>query len=403
MVRQKRNFGLFSVLAILTAVATTPAQDFMPPDRPPPADYLVQGEYFGTIEGGGDLGAWVVGQGANGGDDYFAVFLPGGLLTIPNQPYGGWNGTTQFTSKGRAATLVPTGAGFTGSIKDSSGTKVMTGKTNTGANFSLKRVVRQSPTLGMAPPATLPAGTTSEYWFRANTQADLANWTPSPTMRYGGNLYRGVTCTKSHGTAYVHVEIRSPYCPTCRDQDRGNSGVYLRGAHEFQVLDSFGNPIHDNELGAIYKVSPPSVNAALPPLTWQTYDIYYTLGTTANTAIATVYLNGVMVQNKTNIPRLTDGASANPFLFLQDHGHDVVYNNIWVVKGATETSLPWNTLVVPVVTIGDKNPPARSKFLNSDPATYDWGNLFDITGRKFEKGRRLSVLPFENSSSHSSH
>ncbi len=317
------------------------AQDFMPPDRPPPADYEVQGEYFGAIaEGGGNLGAWVIGQ---GGDKYNVVYLPGGLLEIPGQASGGWDKVTRIAGSGTAAALT-TPNGYKAAIAGTGTDKTMTGTTNLGKAFTLKRVVRQSPTQGLAPKAEWNAA----YWFHSNTQADLTKWTANPSapqMRYGGYLFRGVTCTQNHATVFLHIEARSPYCPTCRDQDRGNSGIYLRGMHEMQVLDSFGLSGANNEMGSIYRVQAPSVNAALPPLTWQTYDCYYTPGAAPNSATMTLYLNGVLVQNKTQVTGITEAGFAGNSLYLQDHGHDVVYNNIWAVANATETSLPYSSLL----------------------------------------------------------
>jgi hypothetical protein len=344
-----RPLALAALLALLGAAAV-PAQDFMPPDRPPPADWQVQGEYFGTVEGGGNLGAWVIGQ---GGDKYNVVFLPGGLLDIPGQPGGGWDRTTRIAASGSAASIVATN-GYKASITGTGEDRAMTGTTNAGKAFTLKRLVRQSPTLGLQPKAEWNA----QSWFRANNSADLTKWTANPSapqLRYGGYLYRGVTCTQPHATLFLHIEARGPYCPTCRDQDRGNSGIYLRGMHEMQVLDSFGLTGANNEAGAVYRVQAPLVNAALPPLTWQTYDCYYTPGAAPNSATFTLYLNGVLVQNKTQVTGITEAGFAGNSLYLQDHGHDVVFNNIWAVANATETSLPYANLL-PTVSLASRAP-----------------------------------------------
>ena len=326
---------VWAVCALGAVMAS--AQDFMPPDRPPPADFQVQGEYFGTVaDGGGKLGAWVIGQ---GGDKYNVVFLPGGLLTLPDDASGGWDKVTRVSGTGTAASLT-TASGYKAAITGTGEDRTMAGTNAAGKAFTLKRVVRKSPTQGLAPKAAWNA----TYWFRANTQADLTKWNPNPgapQLKYGGFLLKGVTAKEPHGTMFLHIEARTPYCPTCRDQDRGNSGIYLRGMHEMQVLDSFGLSGANNELGSIYRIKAPLVNAALPPLTWQTYDCYYTPGAAANSATLTVYINGVLVQDKTQVTGITEAGFAGNSLYLQDHGHDVVFNNIWAVASATETSLPY--------------------------------------------------------------
>lgn len=328
------------LLGALGAVMAS-AQDYMPPDRPPPADHQVQGEYFGTVaDGGGNLGAWVIGQ---GGDKYNVVFLPGGLLTLPGETSGGWDKATRISGTGTAAALTAAG-GYKAAITGTGEDRTMTGTNAAGKAFTLKRVVRKSPTQGLTPKAEWNAS----YWFRANTQADLTKWNPNPgapQMRYGGFLMKGVTAKEPHGTMFLHIEARSPYCPTCRDQSRGNSGIYLRGMHEMQVLDSFGLSGANNEAGSIYRVKAPLVNAALPPLTWQTYDCYYTPGSSANSATITVYLNGVLVQDKTPVTGITEAGFAGSSLYLQDHGHDVVYNNIWAVANATEATHPYASML----------------------------------------------------------
>lgn len=333
-------------LAALALVSSVCAQDFMPPDRPPPADFQVQGEYFGTIEGGGNLGAWVVGQ---GGDRYNVVFLTGGLLTLPGDENGGWNQTAKVAGTGTAASLT-TANGYKAAITGTGEAKEMKGTTSDNKAFTLKRVVRKGPTTGLKP---LPQWN-AVHWFRENTAADLTKWNPrpdAPQMKYGGYLYRGVTSKETHGTVFLHIEVKSPYCPSCRGQNRGNSGIYLRSMHEMQVLDSFGSAGGLDELGAIYKVKEPKVNAALPPLTWQSYDCYYTPGT-GNTATMTVYLNGVLVQDKTQVPIITEAGFAGTSLYLQNHGNEVIYTNIWAVPNATETSFPYTKVLEAAVPVG---------------------------------------------------
>lgn len=376
-------------LSALALASSLCAQDFMPPDRPPPADFQVQGEYFGSIEGGGNLGAWVVGQ---GGDRYNVVFLTGGLLTLPGDESGGWNQTSKVAGTGTAASLT-TANGYKAAITGSGEAKEMKGTTSDNKAFTLKRVIRKGPTTGLKP---LPQWN-AVHWFRENTAADLTKWNPrpdAPQMKYGGYLYRGVTSKEAHGTVFLHIEVKSPYCPSCRGQSRGNSGIYLRSMHEMQVLDSFGSAGGLDELGAIYKVKEPKVNAALPPLTWQSYDCYYTPGT-GNTATMTVYLNGVLVQDKTQVPIITEAGFAGTSLYLQNHGNEVIYSNIWAVPNATETSFPYSEVLKAGVPVGIEAklpavPAARKPLLS----------LFGVDGRDVSgrlvrggEGPSLRIVP----------
>jgi hypothetical protein len=375
---------------IAIAVLPSAAQDYVPPDRPPPEIHQVQGEYSGTIEGGEKLGAWVV---AMGGTNFNVVFLKGGLLDIPGQEGGGWDKTTKFSGNGTQASL--TAQGYTGAITGTGENRVLAGKTPDGKSFTLNRMMRKSPTQGMQPKQEWNA----VHWFRSNTAADLSNWSARPSapqLKYGGYLFRGVTCTKSHATMYLHIEARSPFCPTCRDQSRGNSGIYLRGMHEMQVLDSFGQRGADNELGSIYRVKAPIVNAALPPLTWQTYDCFYTV-TSANSATMTVYLNGVLVQDKTPVNGITEAGFAGNSLYLQDHGSEVTFGNIWAVPLATEATLPWSDILAhanPSVPLKmDRKailaPPAQQR-----PVAELFGLQAgrDVSGRAVAEGRGRSLL-----------
>lgn len=144
------------------------------------------------------------------------------------------------------------------------------------------------------------------------------------------------------GSAKMHVEFRSPYMPSAKGQERGNSGVYIQGRYEIQVLDSYGLEGEDNECGGIYKVSRPRVNMCAPPWQWQTYDIDFTAARFDSTAMKitnariTVRHNGVLIHENLELPGVTGGAvdtlTQQPGgLMLQDHGNPVEYRNIWVV------------------------------------------------------------------------
>lgn len=152
-----------------------------------------------------------------------------------------------------------------------------------------------------------------------------------------------VTKEKFDGKFKLHVEFRVPYEPAGQGQGRGNSGVYMQGRYEVQVLDSYGLKPGKNDCGAIYGVSAPKVNACKAPTVWQSYDIEFTApkcenGKKAEPARMTVYQNGVKIQDDVEITsdNTTAGLGGNvcepgPIL-LQDHGHPVQYRNVWLLK-----------------------------------------------------------------------
>ena len=152
--------------------------------------------------------------------------------------------------------------------------------------------------------------------------------------------------------------------------------------HEMQVLDSFGLTGADNDLGSIYRVKAPLVNVALPPLTWQTYDCYYTPGT-GNSATMTIYLNGVLVQDKSVVTVITEAGFSGNSLYLQNHGNEVIFNNIWAVQNATETSLPFATILGGATGLAGPSPEISSP--ENRKAWMPWsgnGGGWDFTGRR---------------------
>jgi len=141
----------------------------------------------------------------------------------------------------------------------------------------------------------------------------------------------------------LHIEFRSPFTPNLKGQSRGNSGVYLQGRYEVQVLDSYGLEGKDNECGGIYKVAVPNVNMCAPPTQWQTYDIEFTAAkyNERNEKLAnprmTARHNGIIIHNDLEIPVATDGGLDKDMskpgpIFLQDHSDLVQYRNIWIVE-----------------------------------------------------------------------
>jgi hypothetical protein len=154
----------------------------------------------------------------------------------------------------------------------------------------------------------------------------------------------GSIVTKDTFTDFkLHIEFRTPFMPAARGQGRGNSGVYLQGRYEIQVLDSYGLEGVDNECGGIYKVGAPLVNMCYPPMCWQTYDIDFSApqfdagGTMTRGARVTAVHNGVTIHRDLEIRSPTGGALDNNVsepggIYLQDHGNPVQFRNIWVVE-----------------------------------------------------------------------
>lgn len=154
-----------------------------------------------------------------------------------------------------------------------------------------------------------------------------------------GNIVSDETFTD----ALVHVEWREPDMPEASGQAKGNSGVYLQGRYEIQVLDSYGWEVPGlGDCGAIYDQYAPLVNACKPAGEWQTYDIIFRSarvdesGQVINQARMTVLQNGIVIQNNVELFGPTGGAldenvgEPGPLL-LQHHGDPVSYRNVWLV------------------------------------------------------------------------
>ncbi|HNX79215.1 MAG TPA: DUF1080 domain-containing protein [Prolixibacteraceae bacterium] len=144
----------------------------------------------------------------------------------------------------------------------------------------------------------------------------------------------------------LHIEWRSPAEVSGESQGRGNSGVFLQGIYEVQVLDNYNNRTYRNgQAGSLYKQYPPLVNVCRKPGEWQTYDIIYNApvfkadGSYLVPPHVTVLQNGVLVQNNValrgpteyiGIPEYTVKPHGAESIVLQDHGNPVSFRNIWI-------------------------------------------------------------------------
>jgi hypothetical protein len=303
-----------------------PPKAWIDPAKVEDEDFSIQGEYSGEYEGKKlGLQIWAKGDGK-----FEAVGYHGGLpgagwdedtdtrVRIP----GEWNDnkkTVFFESEHLRATV------------DGKVAQVMNEKQE--RVFQLPRRQRKSPTLGAKPPQG------AIVLFDGKEQ----NHFPNSKMTEDGLLEQGATSSDTFGDCTLHVEFMLSYMPTARGQGRSNSGVYLQGRYEVQVLDSFALEGKSNECGGIYSIHEPRINMCFPPLTWQTYDIDFTAAKydadgkkTAN-ATVTVKHNGVLIHENADIPETTRAApvkeenSPGP-LYLQNHGNPVRYRNIWLLK-----------------------------------------------------------------------
>lgn len=287
-------------------------------------DFRIQGEYEGQA-GGEKWAAQVVALGEGRFDVYL---LSGGL------PGAGWDRKTRAKApaqtEGDRASF--SGEGWSGHV--AAGT--ISAKSPNGAEVTLRKVERKSPTLGEKPPpgaiVLFDGAGTNDFRARNGKEIPIVQGCLN-TLGTGG-----LDSRRKLGDVKLHVEFMPSFMPHARGQGRSNSGVYLAGRHEVQVLDSFGLEGRDNECGGLYGVHRPDVNMCLPPLAWQTYDVEYRLAREGAGARMTVRHNGMKIhegiefKNKTTAAPNNDPPDTPGPLHLQDHGNAVLYRNIWAVE-----------------------------------------------------------------------
>jgi hypothetical protein len=290
-----------------------------------PVEFSVQGEYIGETEKKHQkFGIQIA---SLGGGNFNCAYYIGGL------PGDGWDGLLRFEAVGKAANPAMTEVAFTVEGKQlatwSNGE--LKGVNPEGDKFEAKKVMRKSPTLGMKAPAgaiVLFDGSNTDAWEGGKTDERHL-------------LMIGAKTKQKFKNFTLHLEFMEPYKPLGREQDRGNSGVYIQERYEVQVLDSFGEKPTFNGTGSLYRQTPPNLNMCFPPLSWQTYDIDFTSpvfenGKKVKNAVITVKLNGVAVHENRELTSKTgsgkaEGAEAGSIL-LQGHGNPVFYQNVWIVE-----------------------------------------------------------------------
>ena len=224
-----------------------------------------------------------------------------------------------------------------------------------GQKWKVHDIARPQPKL--ITPASVPGGPPSDAVVLFDGK-DLSNWTsmvegqPTKWIVTGDAMSptpkSGMIKTKQEfGSCQLHVEWATPKEVKGEGQGRGNSGVYLMGQYEVQVLDSYGNTTYpDGQAGALYGRQKPLVNASRKPGEWQSYDIVFHRpifenGQVVKRATFTVFHNGVLVQDHTELSGGTGWRgphSITPYaphgdkgpIMLQDHGNPVLFRNVWI-------------------------------------------------------------------------
>lgn len=182
-------------------------------------------------------------------------------------------------------------------------------------------------------------------WKSANASGGDVKWKIDENAMTVVGGTGGIMTKDGFGDCQLHIEWRTPAEVKGEGQGRGNSGIFLMGRYELQVLDNYNNKTYVNgQAASIYKQLPPLVNACKPPGEWQTYDIIFTApkfyenGSVKSQARITVLHNGVLVQNDAvllggtqyiGVANYEKHGDKEPIMF-QDHGNPVSFRNVWI-------------------------------------------------------------------------
>jgi hypothetical protein len=355
-----RQIGLFLTLVLTAGLITSPLSAAEKKKRAEVND--AQGNYLGEWKlrdgGGGKLTCQIVGLG-NG--TYRAIFTAYDGSEQENRTFQfPISGTSVSETKVVFATQVLAGADLgTFAWKTELEAGRLMGDFSNEKNYigtmELKRIELPVSMLGIAPP---------EGGRKLLQEAPLADWNlaelPTGSWLFEDGVLtvgasapgepRHLALKTPHESGQIHLEFRLPYQPASRGQDRGQSGLWLQGLYEIQIVDSFGaGRTTDNfgafddldALGSVLGQKAPSDLPALPPGEWQALDIQFVPpklaadGTVESPGEVTVRLNDVLIQDRTPLEKPTEGApragQTPAGLVLQHAGSPVEFRNLWFV------------------------------------------------------------------------
>lgn len=333
-------------------------------------DFKYQGEYLSE-----SYGVQIV---ARGSGQFTAVILPGGL------PGAGWTGQGRVEETGSLQGDKAVFTGTYGVAVAADGASLTLDPAGNDPALTLPKVARKSPSLDSAAPAgavVLFDGSGVSEWSNAEMTADKL------LKPQGSAATAGAVTKREFQGFFLHLEFREPFKPAASGLQRGNSGVYLQGRQELQILDSFGATLSYGAdtmaakrlCGAFWEYYPPLVNMSLPPRSWQTYDVEYRAavyadGKVVEPAHASVRHNGVLIHDDRILayPTLAGdplGPDPGPLRF-QGYGDSVLYRNIWVIE-RTGTSV-------------------RAPRIRPAGPVMERGGLWGADGRIYPAGRRLA-------------
>ena len=287
-------------------------------------DFQIQGEYSGELGEGNEKIKFGIQIIALGDAKFRAVAYHGGL------PGDGWNREAKIETDGQVeGGVLRFVQPEKGSAELKDGKLAIFNKDKVAVG-ELSKVLRKSETIGKPAPAdaiVLFDGKTADQFTNGRIEDGL--------------LVQGITSKQKFDSFSLHLEFMLSFMPHARGQGRANSGCYMQGRYETQILDSFGLEGKDNECGGIYTIKSPSQNMCFPPLSWQTYDVEYTAAKyegdkKIENARMTVLHNGVKIHDNVELPKGTtaapvkEGPESGP-IYIQDHGNPIRFRNIWLV------------------------------------------------------------------------